>query len=131
MSAFPPGEYQQRIDNTRARMSERGLDVLLSTNPANMGYLTGYDGWSFYVHQLTVLSQDAAQPLWVGRGMDANAAKATTYLDHDNIFGYPDDYVQSEARHPMTYVADLLKSKGWDRGAIGVEGGCAGSGRRR
>ena len=102
-------------------MSERGIDVLLSTNPANMAYLTGYDGWSFYVHQLIVLSQDADQPLWIGRGMDANAAKVTTYLDHDNVFGYPDDYVQSESKHPMNYVADLLKGKGWDRGTIGVE----------
>ena len=121
MYPFPPGEYQQRIDKTRASMSERGIDILLSTNPANMGYLTGYDGWSFYVHQLIVLSQDAAQPLWIGRGMDANAAKVTTYLDHDNIFGYPDDYVQSTIKHPMNFVADLLASKGWDRGTIGVE----------
>ncbi len=121
MYPFPPGEYQQRIDKTRASMSERGIDILLSTNPANMGYLTGYDGWSFYVHQLIVLSQDAAQPLWIGRGMDANAAKVTTYLDHDNILGYPDDYVQSTIKHPMNFVADLLASKGWDRGTIGVE----------
>ena len=102
-------------------MSERGIDILLSTNPANMGYLTGYDGWSFYVHQLIVLSQDAAQPLWIGRAMDANAAKVTTYLESDNIFGYPDDYVQSTIKHPMNFVADLLVSKGWDRGTIGVE----------
>jgi len=121
MYPFPTSEYQQRIDKTRSCMAERGIDVLLSTNPANMGYLTGYDGWSFYVHQLIVLSQDAAQPLWIGRGMDANAAKVTTFLDHENIFGYPDDYVQSDAKHPMSYVADLLKSKGWDRGTIGVE----------
>ncbi len=53
--------------------------------------------------------------------MDANAAKVTTFLDHENIFGYPDDYVQSTIKHPMHYVADLLKSKGWDRGTIGVE----------
>jgi Xaa-Pro dipeptidase len=121
MQPFPPGEYQQRIDKTRASMSERGIDILLSTNPANMAYLTGYDGWSFYVHQLIVLSQDAAQPLWIGRGMDANAAKVTTWLDHANIFGYPDDYVQSTTKHPMNFVADLLASKGWDRGIVGVE----------
>jgi Xaa-Pro dipeptidase len=121
MYPFPISEYQQRIDRTKTRMSERGIDVLLSTTPANMGYLTGYDGWSFYVHQLIVISQDAAQPLWIGRGMDANAAKVTTFLDPENIHGYPDDYVQSEAKHPMNYVADLLKSKNWDRGTIGVE----------
>jgi Xaa-Pro dipeptidase len=121
MYAFPLSEYQQRIDKTRESMSARGIDVLLSTNPANMGYLTGYDGWSFYVHQLVVLAQDDSQPLWVGRGMDANAARVTTFLDQENIFGYADDYVQSTTKHPMNFVADLLKSKGWDRGIIGVE----------
>ena len=121
MHPFPESEYRQRIDKTRARMSERGIDVLLSTNPANMGYLTGYDGWSFYVHQLIVLALDAEEPLWIGRGMDANAAKVTTWLNHDNIFGYSDDYVQSTVKHPMNYVADLLAEKGWDRGTIGVE----------
>jgi hypothetical protein len=121
MYPFPPGEYQQRIDKTRASMSERGIDILLSTNPANMGYLTGYDGWSFYVHQLIVLSQDAAQPLWIGRGMDANAAKVTTYLDHDNILGYPDDYVQSTIKHPMNFVEMNpvdAKARGFQNGDI-------------
>ncbi len=121
MYAFSESEYGQRIEKTRASMSKRGIDVLLCTNPANMGYLTGYDGWSFYVHQLIVLSQDAAQPLWIGRGMDANAAKVTTYLANENIFGYPDDFVQSTTKHPMHFVADLLKTKRWDRGTIGVE----------
>jgi len=112
MYPFSIDEFHQRIDKTRTRMAEQGIDVLLSNNPANMGYLTGYDGWSFYVHQLVVLSQDAGQPIWVGRGMDANAAKVTTFLDHENICGYPDDYVQSTIKQPMHYVADLLKSKG-------------------
>ena len=94
MAAFERAEYQTRVDKTKASMAERGIEVLLSTNPANMCYLTGYDAWSFYVHQMVILAGDA-EPIWVGRGMDANAAKVTTYLDHANILGYPDDYVQS------------------------------------
>jgi Xaa-Pro dipeptidase len=121
MVPFPLSEYRQRLDKTRTRMSEHGVDVLLCTNPANMAYLTGYDGWSFYVHQMVILAQDASEPIWVGRGMDANAAKVTTYLDHANIHGYPDDYVQSTLKHPMNYVADLLKANGWQRARIGVE----------
>lgn len=121
MQPFHESEYRERLDKTKARMSDRGMDVLLSTNPANMGYLTGYDGWSFYVHQLIVLALDADEPLWVGRGMDANAAKVTTWLNHDNIYGYPDDYVQSSIKHPMNFVADLLRERGWDRSTVGVE----------
>lgn len=117
---FTRAEYQRRVDATRASMSARGVDVLLCTNPANMAYLTGYDGWSFYVHQLVVLGIEG-EPVWIGRGMDANAAKVTTYLDHENIHGYPDDYVQSTLKHPMNYVADLLASRSWHRGRIGLE----------
>ncbi len=118
---FDESEYRQRITNTKARMSERGVEILLCTNPANMCYLTGYDGWSFYVHQLVLVALDDEEPHWIGRGMDANAAKVTTFLTEDHIHPYPDDYVQSTVKHPMDFVADLIKEKGWERRPIGVE----------
>lgn len=118
---FEKSEYLARIGKTKKSMAGQGVDVLLATNPANMNYLTGYDGWSFYVHQLVILALDFDEPFWIGRGMDANAAKVTTFLDHDNILGYPDDYVQTHVKHPMDYVADFLKQRGWDKKAIGIE----------
>ena len=121
MPAFEAQEYRERQAKTKARMAEAGIDVLLASDPANMCYLAGYDGWSFYVHQLLVVALDADQPIWIGRGMDANAAKVTTYLAHDNILGYPDDYVQSTEKHPMDYVAGVLDARGWGGLRIGVE----------
>ncbi|MDH3690649.1 MAG: M24 family metallopeptidase [Gammaproteobacteria bacterium] len=121
MLPFEKSEYLERVNKVKKSMTENGIDVLLSTNPANICYLTGYDGWSFYVHQLVVISVDHDHPIWIGRGMDANAARVTTYLDDNNIHGYADHYVQSTERHPMDYVADLIKEKGWDRKTIGVE----------
>lgn len=61
--AVPPfneSEYHARIQKTQRSMLEKGAEVLLITNPANMNYLSGYDGWSFYVHQLLVVTVDAA-----------------------------------------------------------------------
>ena len=121
MLPFELSEYRTRLDKTKQRMETRGIEVLLATDPANMCYLTGYDGWSFYVHQMVILALDEEEPLWVGRGMDANAAKITSYLQHANIHAYPDDYVQSTIKHPMDYVADLVKEKGWSKRVIGVE----------
>jgi ectoine hydrolase len=121
MSAFQLSEFKERIIKTKERMISNNVEVLLITDPANMNYLTGYDGWSFYVHQLVVLIIDEDQPIWIGRGMDANAAKVTTWLAHENIIQYPDDYVQSTVKHPMDFVADLLKAKGQARRTIGVE----------
>ena len=121
MQPFTEIEYQQRLSRVRQRMSERGIDVLLVSDPANMCYLTGYDGWSFYVHQMVIVAIDDDQPYWVGRGMDANAAKVTTSLPHDQIIPYSDDYVQSKQKHPMDFVADLIKRQGWQTRNIGVE----------
>lgn len=121
MTAFPVSEYQGRIDKTKQRMAEAGIDVLLVTDPANMNYLSGYDGWSFYVHQLLVLPIDAPQPTWIGRGIDANGAKLTTWLDPAHIIPYTDDYVQSTTKHPMDLVCQHLRDTRRDRGVIGVE----------
>ena len=121
MHAFQPAEYEQRLGRTREAMQKAGVDVHVATNPANMGWLTGYDGWSFYVHQLVLVVADEPQPFWIGRKMDAGAARVTTHLDEDHILGYPDDYVQSTVKHPMDYVADFLRARGWDKRRIGLE----------
>lgn len=121
MPVFDVSEYQSRIRRTRESMQERGIDVLLVSQPANMNYLTGYDGWSFYVHQAVVVALEQEEPMWLGRGMDANGARLTTFLSGENIREYADDYVQSLTKHPMHFIADVLKEKGWDRKRIGVE----------
>jgi ectoine hydrolase len=119
--SFGVTEYKERIRKTKERMAAQGIEVLLITDPANMNYLSGYDGWSFYVHQMLVIINDEEQPIWIGRGQDANAAKITTWIYHENIIPYPDDYVQSDIKHPMDFVADILKQIGQDKRSIGVE----------
>jgi len=121
MPAFERQEYDQRLAATKIAMADAGIEVLLATNPANMCYLTGYDGWSFYVHQLVVVAVDEPEPLWVGRAMDAGAARVTTWLAQEGIHGYPDDYVQSRAKHPMDFVSALIAARGWAARPIGVE----------
>src|SRR3954451_23649495 len=107
--SFSTFEYKERIRKTKESMLQKGIDVLLITDPANLNYLSGYDGWSFYVHQMLVLIIDEEEPKWIGRGQDANGAKATTWLSRDNIIAYPDEYVQSDILHPMDFVADRLR----------------------
>ncbi|WHY73681.1 M24 family metallopeptidase [Fictibacillus enclensis] len=119
--SFGTTEYQERIVKTKQRMVEKGIEVLLITDPANMNYLSGYDGWSFYVHQMLIVIDDEDQPIWIGRNQDTNGAKATSWLYHENLIPYPDDYVQSDTKHPMDFVADILKQIGQDKRAVGVE----------
>jgi len=119
--SFGTTEYRERVRKTKTRMAEKGIEVLLITDPANMAYLSGYDAWSFYVHQMLVIIDDEEQPIWIGRKMDANGAKFTTWLFQDNIIPYPEDYVHSDMKHPMDFVADILRQIGQDKRSIGVE----------
>jgi ectoine hydrolase len=117
---FTRAEYAERLAKTRAAMTRAGVELLIASDPSNMHWLTGYDGWSFYVHQCVLLAGDG-EPIWYGRGQDANGAKHTTWLAHGNIIGYPDHYVQSTERHPMDLLSQIIGERGWDRLAIGVE----------
>ena len=120
MPAFEKEEYEIRISKVRESMDEKNIEVLIVTDPSNMAWLTGYDGWSFYVHQCVVLSLEG-EPFWYGRGMDANGAKLTVFMQHENIIGYPDDYVQNPEKHPMDYLSKILTEKNWAQKTIGVE----------
>jgi Xaa-Pro aminopeptidase len=118
---FERAEYLRRLTRTRARMEADGIDLLVVTDPSNMFYLSGYDAWSFYVPQALLVPLDGEEPLWVGRGIDVNAARLTAFMGPDRLVGYPDDYVQNAGRHPMTYVASLVQDLGYGDGRIGVE----------
>ena len=85
---FDKSEYEQRQHKTRVAMDKAGVDLLIVYDPANMCWLTGYDGWSFYVHQCVVISTDGAL-FWYGRGIDTKGAELTTDLSLDNILPYP------------------------------------------
>jgi ectoine hydrolase len=117
---FTREEYGTRLAKTRAAMEEAGLDLLIVSDPSNMAWLTGYDGWSFYVHQAVVLPL-SGEPFWFGRGQDAQGALRTCWLPPEDIIGYPDHYVQSTERHPMDYLSARLTDRGLARGRIGVE----------
>ena len=117
---FSREEYAERLAKTRKAMDARGIDLLICSDPSNMAWLTGYDGWSFYVHQAVIVPPDG-EPIWYGRGQDANGARRTAYLKHDNIVSYADHYVQSTERHPMDYLSEVLTVRGWGSKRIGVE----------
>jgi ectoine hydrolase len=118
---FEREEYERRIARTRERMAAAGIEVLISTEPANMNYLTGYDGWSFYTPQAVVVDLESPEPFWFGRGIDANGARVTTFLAHDNVHGYPDHYVHAPDKHPMNALSPILIERGLDGKVIGLE----------
>ncbi|UWQ93819.1 M24 family metallopeptidase (plasmid) [Rhodobacteraceae bacterium M382] len=119
-AAFGTSEYDRRIAKTRTAMAQAGIDLLFVTDPSNQAWLTGYDGWSFYVHQGVLLAMDG-DPIWWGRHMDSLGALRTCWMEADAIHGYADHYVQSTVRHPMQDLAGHIQALGLHKARIGVE----------
>jgi len=121
MAAFTIQEYQDRIQKTQKSMAAEEIELLLVADPANINYLTGYDGYSFYVPQMVIVTLTDTMPLWIGRAMDRSTCKMTAWIDEDHMDTYTEDYVQSAVKHPMQFVADIIGTKGFGRSHIGVE----------
>jgi ectoine hydrolase len=117
---FSKAEYERRLGKVRAAMAKRGIDVLFVEDPSNMAWLTGYDGWSFYVHQGVIVFHDR-DPAWWGRTQDANGAVRTVWMEDEHVIGYADHYVQSTVRHPMQDLAQRLRDRGYGNKRIGLE----------
>ncbi|MEL7166933.1 MAG: M24 family metallopeptidase [Pseudomonadota bacterium] len=111
---FSLGEYADRLTAVRGRMAALDLTTLVITDPSNMAWLTGYDGWSFYVHQAVIVTHDA-DPVWWGRAQDVAGAVRTVWMGADACDGYDERFVQTPAAHPMNDLAQRLV------GRIGVE----------
>jgi ectoine hydrolase len=117
---FSHAEYARRIAKTRTAIARAGVDALFVTDPSNQAWLTGYDGWSFYVHQGVILTMEG-EPHWWGRHMDSLGALRTCWIAPAAIHGYADSYVQSTVRHPMQDLARILREMGLAKARIGVE----------
>ncbi len=118
---FTSGEYGRRIEKTRKAMTAKGLEAIVVSDPSNISWLSGYDGWSFYTYQAAILRHEG-DPIWWGRGMDALGARRTVFMEDDDcIRGYDDIYVQNPDKHPMEDLAGLLGELGLEKARIGVE----------
>ena len=117
---FETAEYDRRLSLVRAEMESRGLSAMVIGDPANINWLTGYDAWSFYTPQMMLVSLTDG-PWWMGRLMDAGAAKFTTRLRPEQVIAYPEALVQQPDTHPMDWLADWMAANGFATARIGYE----------
>ena len=110
---FSKEEYLSRLSKVTDVMEHKNIDVIIITDPSNMNYLTGYDGWSFYVPQGIVVAVDIDEPIWFGRRQDSKGAKITTYLQDKNIIYYSEDLIQSPPTHPYDFVSSFIHENNW------------------
>ena len=119
-SPFTQAEFDRRLALVRSRMDRAGVDVLVIADPSNMAWLTGYDGWSFYVPQAAVVER-SGPPLWWGRRQDVAGAIRTVWMEPGRCVGYPDILVQNPPRHPVEDLGRRLADMGHGSARIGVE----------
>lgn len=118
---FDQAEYKRRVADTRRRMRDAGLDLIICQDPANMCWLTGFNGWSFYVPQCVLVHVDEDWPVWFGRAQDAKCAHVTTDLPDRQIVPFSERLVQHKTEHPYDELAELIRNRGWGKARIGVE----------
>ena len=102
-------------------MEEAGFDLLVCQDPANMNWLTGYDGWSFYTPQAVLVHRDEMYPIWFGRAQDARAASITTSLPAANVVPFSESLVHHPTAHPYDELCELIRQLGWGSARIGVD----------
>lgn len=118
---FENDEYRRRIDHVKKRMEAQDFEVLICQDPANMCWLTGFNGWSFYTPQVVIVHLEEEWPIWFGRFQDAESAHVTTVLPAENILYYSEPLLHHREHHPYDEMCGLFVSRGWDKARIGVE----------
>ena len=118
---FTKTEYKERLIKVKDAMQKKDIDLMISQDPANMNYLTGYDAWSFYYAQCVIVHVNADEAICFVRAQDAGGAYIKTYLKNENIIKYHEKYIHSWPLHPYDYLVEIIKQKKWDKLNIGLE----------
>ena len=118
---FEKQEYKERLKKVKVDMQNKGIDLLVSHDPANMNYLTGYDAWSFYYAQCVLVHVNEEEPICFVRAQDGGGAYIKTYLKNENIIEYDEKYIHTWPLHPYQYLVEIIKKRKWDNLSIGLE----------
>ena len=118
---FEKNEYKERLKKVKIDMQKKGIDLLVSHDPANMNYLTGYDAWSFYYAQCVLVHVNEEEPICFVRAQDGGGAYIKTYLQDKNIIEYDEKYIHTWPLHPYQYLVEIIKKRKWDNLSIGLE----------
>ena len=118
---FEKQEYKERLKKVKIDMQKKGIDLLVSHDPSNMNYLTGYDAWSFYYAQCVLVHINEDEPICFVRAQDGGGAYIKTYLQDKNIIEYDEKYIHTWPLHPYQFLTEIIKKRKWDKQNIGLE----------
>jgi len=102
---FSRDEYGRRLESVRRNMQAAGLDVMLTTVPENIVYLTGYHTLGYFTYQILILSLDQP-PILLTRAINIEKARLDSCLEL--IEGYTDTEDPDDATYRVLEKYRLL-----------------------
>ena len=120
MAAFAIEEYRDRVNRVGSNMAAAGIDTLVVLSEPHMCFLTGYEGRSDYVPQVTVLRAGDRDARVILREMDLYCAYPTVYLDASRVECYPESYIGTPERSPWEVIGARIGEIA-GKGRIGIE----------
>src|SRR5690606_27882430 len=107
----------RRLELTRERLADRGLDAGLVSSPENIFYLCGLDHWGYFAPHILVVPV-TGEPVLVTRAMErvtiANQVRNVRFEGHTDS--------ENAAEKPVT----VLRAMGLAGSRLGLEKGSAG-----
>ena len=105
---FSREEYEQRLAEVRRNIEAAGLEVMLTTVPENIVYLTGYHTLGYFTYQILILSLDQP-PILVTRIINVEKARADSCLEQ--VEGYSDKDDPDDATYRVLDKYGLLRRR--------------------
>lgn len=87
---FSPEEYDTRLGNVRRNMQAAGVDVMLTTVPENIVYLTGYHTLGYFTYQILIVSLDH-KPILLTRRLNLEKAQVDSNIENIEVYRDTDD----------------------------------------
>lgn len=112
---FEKWEYEQRIANTRAALSEKGLDALIVFSPESQYYLTGFDTTGYVFFQCLLVTAVNMPLVLLTRTPDVLQARATSIIEDVRVW-----YDAKDAQ-PADKLWEILEERQLAGGVVGVE----------
>ena len=105
---FSREEYAGRLAKVRREMQRAGIDVMLTTTPENIAYLTGYHTLGYFTYQILVVSLDH-EPILLTRALNMEKAQVDSVLE--NIEGYKDTEDPNDATYNVLAKYKLINKR--------------------
>lgn len=111
---FPMSEYERRLSDLRQRMAERGIEVMISTTPENICYISGFESPGHYYFFALIVPIEG-EVIAVPRKLEDSGIEEYTYIEIRRPY--------NDSEHPIDKLYDTLKEFSFLDKRIGIERG--------